>query len=338
MRYKPSDILENLVDQDVLTVLLLDRTTGTNIIWATDDYSELGEGYAFALPILIEQITNENGNVIKPRVEKDREAQAQRSKEMAEVFTPSWVCNIQNNLVDKAFIGAKFNTEKHSLEKGHYWEYEGKSKEPVFPRPNGITWIDYVKTLRMEISCGEAPYLTSRYDTVSGDYIKPSHRIGLLDRKLRVICRYAQNGEEWIEQAKEALKSIYGFEWQGDNVLLARENLLYSVLEFYDYWKRQKAKTGFVIETEMTKDVILECAEIISWNIWQMDGIKYVIPGTCHDVSNLQMDLFGETSAPSKCPGCKSGKKHEHNGIYSFVMDWEKGIPVKYLDISKGVS
>ena len=132
MNRRPSDVLENLIDRDVLAVLLLDRTTGNNIIWATDDYSELGEEYEFALPILIDQITNEHGNVIKPRVEKDREAQAQRSKDMAEVFTPSWVCNIQNNLVDKAFIGARFNTEQYSPERGHYWEYEGQSKERRF--------------------------------------------------------------------------------------------------------------------------------------------------------------------------------------------------------------
>jgi hypothetical protein len=39
----------------------------------------------------------------------------------------------------------------------------------------------------MEISCGEAPYLVSRYDTVSGNIISVDDRIGLLDRKLRVV-------------------------------------------------------------------------------------------------------------------------------------------------------
>lgn len=156
MNHRCSDILENKIDHDVLAVLLLDRTTNQNIIWATDDYKVFGKEYAFSMPILIEQITNENGAVIKPRVDKDKEAQTHRSKNRAEVFTPAWVCNIQNNLIDKAYIGAKFNTEQYSPEKGHYWEYEGKSKEPSFPRPNGVTWIDYVNTPRLEISCGES--------------------------------------------------------------------------------------------------------------------------------------------------------------------------------------
>ena len=39
----------------------------------------------------------------------------------------------------------------------------------------------------MEITCGEAPYLVSRYDVVKGEIIPVEDRIGILDRKLRVI-------------------------------------------------------------------------------------------------------------------------------------------------------
>ena len=82
----------------------------------------------------------------------------------------------------------------------------------------------------LEISCGEAPYLTSRYDTVTGKTINVTHRIGLLDRKLRVINRYVDDYRTWIKWAKVALQSTYGFEWQGDNLLLARENILCIIL------------------------------------------------------------------------------------------------------------
>ena len=43
-------------------------------------------------------------------------------------------------------------------------------------------WKSYVAEQRMEITCGEAPYLTSRYDTTTGAYIELKNRIGLLDK------------------------------------------------------------------------------------------------------------------------------------------------------------
>ena len=46
---KPSgfdhDILEWNIPEEVLAVLLKDRSTGQNLIWATDDYAEHGKGF-----------------------------------------------------------------------------------------------------------------------------------------------------------------------------------------------------------------------------------------------------------------------------------------------------
>ena len=39
------DILEWDIPEEVLAVLLKDRTTGRNLIWATDDYAERGKGF-----------------------------------------------------------------------------------------------------------------------------------------------------------------------------------------------------------------------------------------------------------------------------------------------------
>ena len=181
-----NDIVESTMDNVALELLLRDQTTKKHIIWATDDYSSRGDNYTFNATIEIDLITGKNEGLIKPRIEKEKATQAQRVKDKAEIFTPSWICNAQNNLIDKAFIGAKFNTEKYDPSKGHTWEFEGKSKEPAFPRRNGITWENYVSANVLEISCGEAPYLTSRYDTVTGKTINVTHRIGLLDRKLQI--------------------------------------------------------------------------------------------------------------------------------------------------------
>ncbi len=321
MKKSINDIIESAVDTTILQILLFDRTTEKNIIWATNDYSEKGKNYEFSETIEIPLITGENEGIIKPRIEKDKESQTQRSKDKAEVFTPAWVCNVQNNLIDKGFLGVKFNTEK-----GRSWEYEGK---PIkFPRPNGKTWQDYVSANRLEIACGEAPYLTSRYDSVTGKTIKVKSRIGLLDRKLRIISENVENYTSWLKWAKVALQSVYGFEWQGDNLLLARENVLYTVIEhYYDKYKRP-----------LPYKTLVEYAEIISWNIWQMDGIKFVIPESCHNVTaNNQMDVFG--NIPEKiinCPGCDRNDKYSHNGIYCKIKDWKENKILRFIDIQKG--
>ena len=86
--------MEQLIDfhapevQAVLDTLLKDRSTGKNIIWATDDYAELGEQYSFKKEILPELVTGEQDSLIQPRVEKALEHQTNRTRDKAEVFTP----------------------------------------------------------------------------------------------------------------------------------------------------------------------------------------------------------------------------------------------------------
>ena len=212
---------------EVLDTLLRDHTTGRNIFWATHDYEVLGPEYDYHSEILPHLITGEHGMVIRPRVLKSKEEQTDRAKDMAEVFTPSWVCNAQNNLVDEAWFGRKdvFNVEDTTK---HTWT----AKPDKIEFPEGKTWKDYVRANRMEMTCGEAPYLVSRYDTTTGEPIPLQERIGLLDRKLRVISENVDVSGDWLEWAQTAYKSIYGFEWQGDNLLLAREALLWTFIEY----------------------------------------------------------------------------------------------------------
>ena len=60
---------------------------------------------------------------------------------------------------------------------------------------------------------------------VTGETIPIAKRIGLLDRKLRVVSENTETEEEWFTWTKRAFQSVYGFEYQGDSLLLARENL-----------------------------------------------------------------------------------------------------------------
>lgn len=304
------DIKENYIrdlDEALLAILLKDKSSGKNIIWATDTYVSRGIGFRPQDEITLKAITGIYGNIIKPRTEKSKKEQQQRIKNKAEVFTPSWVCNKQNNLVDNAWFGREnvFNTES---EKG----WTTNTDKIVFPE--GKTWQDYVKCNRMEITCGEAPYLTSRYDTVTGNFIEPKNRIGLLDRKLRIISENVDSEKEWVEWALTAYKSIYGFDFQGDNVLIARENLLFSFIEAY--------VDKFSIPP--INEYLIEIAKILAWNIWQMDGLKFVVPYSCKPALPLQPSFFDDMDKPQECEGCAKNNPHKHTGIYCKVMNWTR--------------
>ena len=276
---REDDLLE--LSPKVLDILLCDHTTGKNIFWATHDYEALGKMYDYHSEILPELITGEQGMVIRPRVLKSKENQTDRSKDMAEVFTPSWICNAQNNLVEDAL-------------------------------PNDMTWQDYVRLTCLEITCGEAPYLVSRYDAATGEPIPLEKRIGLLDRKLRMVSNHTEREEDWIEWSQVAYKNTYGYEWQGDNLLLARESLLYTFIDYY------QSKFG----ERPTEANILKIAEIISWNLWQMDGLKYGIPGhnPTEQLGGGFMDMLYPPAPEER---------------YCRIFDWEKQEEVIYAKLIK---
>ena len=328
------DILENDILEhypEVLNQLLRDHTTQKNIIWATDNYSNLGNDYNFSKEIQPELITGDYGNLIMPRVQKDKLLQQSRSKDMAEVFTPSWVCNAQNNLIDNAWFDAEniFNTDIDNKDGLNSWL---TNLNPI-EFPKGKTWKDYIKLKRLEIACGEAPYITSRYDTTTGDFIPIEDRIGLLDRKLRVINENVNTSGEWLKSAQIAYKCTYAYEWQGDSLLLAREAMLMTFIENY----RLK------FDKEPLLKSLQYVAYIISCNVWQMDGLKGVIPKSCGQKIIKENNLFEQTTRVEKCEGCEKGDIKKHNGIYCIIKDWfvkdkatgKTGRKMKFIDLIK---
>ena len=256
-----ADISENQFlhsyGEKVCMNLLKDHTTQQNIYWATDSYADYGENFTFFAPITLDKITSyaskegkvitkeqynelvkknpeEKDNyqeIIRPRAVKSKEEQTQRAKDKAEVFTPAWICNAQNNLIDEEWFGRKeglFNSP--DPENPQKWI----NNEEKIEFPEGKTWKDYVADTRLEITCGEAPYLCNRYDAVTGEYNENvKYRIGMLDRKLRIVSENTKDSKDWILWAKIALRATYGFEWQGDNLLLAREALFFTFEEHY---------------------------------------------------------------------------------------------------------
>lgn len=271
----------------MLDYLLEDKTTTENIFFAT----ELYEDFDFETHITKEIILS-NENLIIPRVLKSKDTQDKRKRKNAEVFTPSWLCNKMNNYIDEDWFGIK---DVFNIEDGKEWT---PTKEKI-QFPESKNWGEYVKSTRLEIACGEAPYLVSRYDAATGELIPVEKRIGLLDRKLRIVGENTNTLEDWIKWSFEAYKSVYGYEYQGDNLLIARANLL---LTFCEYAKHQWNYTP-------DKKILIYLASVISENLWQMDGLTDTIP-------------------------YKDIKKIEEP-IYCTISDWTNSEPIRFKSLKE---
>lgn len=301
--------LETYPVRPVLKRLLQDKTTKQNIIFATDAYLENGEGFAETAEITAGKLLGYCKIRIQPRVEKATDEQLARTRKKAEVMTPSWIVNKMNNHCDSEWFGRPnvFNTED-----GTGWvtnttpiAFEGKT-----------SWKAYVDSKRLEITCGEAPYIVSRYDAATGKIIPIADRIGILDRKLRAVHENAADDEEWLKWAIRALQSSYGYEFQGDNLLIARVNVLVTFVENYTL------RFG----TQPDEKLLQKLANIICWNFWQMDGLTGTIPFSVPKQEYLQtsfFDFFNSESAERTAPMCR-------------IMDWRKDRSVSYDEIKGG--
>ena len=316
------DIMEDSIVQygkSLMEILLQDKTTKKRIIWATSDYESHGQSYKEHCEITVDSVTGLNNILIQPRVLKAKEHQSNRTRDKAEVFTPAWVCNEQNNLIDESWFGRKnvFNTPTDSRWITNY-------EKIVFSDEKGKTWKDYVDARRMEVSCGEAPYLVSRYDAVSGELIPVKDRIGLLDRKLRVVNENVHDEDAWMKWAIRAVQSVYGYEFQGDNLLLARENVLYT---FIDNMEEKFGHKPNLVELK-------KVANIVSWNLWQMDGLTYTIPFATAREENHQMSIFeffmGEETEEDELP------KRSPDAPICKIRDWRADCSVEYTTLLKG--
>lgn len=320
----------------ILKTLLCDRTTGRNIIWADNEYETLGEGYMGDDEMTAEKIAGMNSGIIKPRIAKEEEKQSRRTKSRAEVFTPSWLCNEMNNDLDEAWFGRRdvFNTEIIADDGANTWT---AANEPIeFPKSKAHGWHAYVEAPRLEITCGEAPFVCSRYDTVTGDELPVHERVGFLDRKLRVVTEKTKTRKEWVRRALDALRATYGFEYQGDNLLIARINVLETFAEhFRDRWGSDAAQ-----------DELEQAAWIVSWNFWQMNGFTDAIP--TNKMSAVTESTLGTFETPKPEPvqpslfddafsdaANEKAKKYEPKETVPLcvIYDWQNGEPFEFATL-----
>lgn len=307
----------------LLSRLLQDKTTKGNILWATDAYAEQGDGYGRGEEIRAERITGNASDLIKTRARRAMEQRTERTRQHAEVFTPLWIVKKMNDFADEQWFGRKDGIYKLTDEGRIYFS---KDKH----------WKLYVDARRLEITCGEAPFLVTRYDVETGEAIPVEERIGLLDRKLRAVSENARDLEEWQTWALRAVQATYGYELQGDNLLIARVNVLCSVEEhMVQRWKRRPDKSW-----------LEKLCNVIAWNLWQMDGIKGcvpVMPTPTEEQLTLfpaewgsfeQANLFGETEKEEEIPCRLFDWRWDHSLSYATLR--EKGTKAMKFDFIIG--
>ena len=280
------DISEEGIANDsgtLLTILLKDRTTNKNIVWASPSYEGMGKPFCADQPIKKNLIIGPYDSIIQPRVEKNKRNQEIRTRKRGEVFTPPWLVDKQVSIVMNE-IG-------------------------------DISFESFIALRWLELACGEAPYIVTRYDSITGDIIPVEKRVGFLDRKLQRIAKQSITEKEFIKWSKIAYESSYGYELPGDSLLLARENLLLSFCEYYNH------KFGKLPSMKVIKQI----ATIISYNIFQMNGLTKQTPYSDNSKNNIQLNLFDEVN-----------NQEMQGDKFTLVKDWENKVLVSVDSISKG--
>ena len=161
--------------------------------------------------------------------------------------------------------------------------------------------------------------MVSRYDAATGEELPIENRIGILDRKLRVVNENTDNEADWLKWTQRAFESTYGYEYQGDNLLVARINLLMTFMDYMqERWRR-----------EPTAKELNRIANVICWNIWQMDGLKGTIPGKELYISDdyEQLSLFASDFEQETLfdEAAKQNKKYECK-----IRDWRAMRTITY--------
>ena len=307
--------LESYPVRGLVGRLLQDKTTRKNIIFASESYSDCGTGYKDHSQMTEDVLLGFDSCDIQPRVYKAVSEQARRTRKRAEVFTPAWIVNLMNNHCDAEWFG---RTDVFNHQDGHEWKI---ITDPI-TFPEGKGWKQYVDSRRLEITCGEAPYIVSRYDASTGELIPIERRIGILDRKLRVVNENAADEAEWLEWAFRAFQSVYGYEYQGDNLLIARINLLYTLADYIEaMWHRQAARK------ELEKFL-----NVICWNFWQMDGLKDTSPYGIPSDEIVQLSMFGDNETVDEIVYCKiSDWRADASRLFKNLKKRGKGMKFDYV-------
>ena len=135
-----------------------------------------------------------------------------------------------------------------------------------------------------------------------------------------------------MKWALAALKSTYGYEYQGDNLLIARINVLETITEHLsDRWGEG-----------LSQEEMDEIAWVVSWNFWQMDGltcspptnaedaiVQSILPGfEAPEPEPVQMSLFDAFEGFVEEP--PADKEPQQTIPLCIIYDWENDEPFEF--------
>ena len=268
-------------NKKLLDALLFDYSTEKNIRWATNNYSGSGIGFEEEKEIKAQLVTGWYNGLIKPRAEKDHETRLERTRNKAEVFTPSWIVKKQ--------VGA------------------------ILEEMKDLSFEEFIDKRWLEITCGEGPYMANRYDMLTGEIIALEKRAGFIDEKFRRLNEKVKSKKSWIDWAIRIYKASYGYEYQGDSLLLARENLLLTFIDNY-----------FYMFGDFPKDkLLLNITELIARNVIQMDGLTYLVPYSKEKNKSHQLSMLEELAVEDSKP------------VPARIHLWHLNKTVNFIDIVK---
>lgn len=308
MDYNEINVFRN--NLNILNILLFDRSSSRDLVWGTSMYKLHGDLYKEDSYITPKLISGKMKNLIKPKISKK-----QSDMDRVKLIFDSWRFNVDND-------------NKHNF-KFDCNNVFGEEVESCF---NDEEWKNSISKKILVMECGEATCFVNRYNLEAKEVIEPFKRKGILDKRLSSINQNVDDEKEWYDMVLVAYKSIYGFDYRGDNVLLARENLLHDFVDNYKY----------KFDKYPSEDKLIEIAKIASWNIWQMDALKFVIPFSCINIKkeDFQLSIFEDENdalSGNWCMGCRFDDFKRHNGTYCKIKDWDTNKIIKFVNLVKKI-
>lgn len=161
-----------------------------------------------------------------------------------------------------------------------------------------------------------------RYDVATMEGVPLAERQGVLDRKLRIVCENTADETEWMRWTVRAYQATYGYEFQGDDLLIARVNLLMTFEKYLRArWRRKPTAQEYraIIRT-------------IVWNLWQMDGIRGSIP-YAEESEPMELMLF---DLPEEIEELRLFPAHTGKMPPVRIYDWRRKSGLEYRRVNTG--
>ena len=115
----------------------------------------------------------------------------------------------------------------------------------------------------------------------------------------------------WITWAAQAVEATYGYEFQGDSLLIARLNVLMTVRDFMEDRFGQT----------LTEKQFGRLIQTVVWNLWQMDGLTDRIPFAAEEEPDMGGLLFG--------------MMQEQENTDCRIYDWRTGLDVPFYKLKE---